>query len=213
MPGWLRRYIASDDPRVAAANLIALVLAWNQPVYPLYLWWIVGSAAWVGLPDVLSCLFFAAVPAIARRSSVAGRVALTVFGLANVVVCMKLLGEPSGVGLFLFPCAMLAAMLFRWRERWVMLALTALPLVVWLAVRDRLGAPPVVFPADEYASLFYLNAVSAGALMVFFAWVLAPDRLITPGSETDPAEEHRTLADRGAASGTVMIGGAASDGL
>ena len=191
MPGWLRRYIASDDPRLAAANLIALVLAWNQPFYPLYLWWIVGSAAWVGLPGTLSCLLFAAVPAIARRSSLLGRVALTVFGLGNTVFCMTLLGEPSGVGLFLFPCAMLAAMLFRWRERWVMLALTALPLVVWLAVRGRLGAPPVVFSADEDASLFDLNAVSAGSLMVLFAWVLAPERLIAPGGEDDPAAEPR----------------------
>jgi hypothetical protein len=144
------------------------------------LWWIVGSAARVGLPDTLSCLFFAAVPAIARRSSLLGRVALTLFGVGNVVACTKLLGEASGVGLFLFPCAMLAAMLFRWRERWVMLTLTALPLTVWLLVRDRLGAPPVVFSAAEYASLFYLNAVSAGSLMVFFAWVLAPEKLLAP---------------------------------
>jgi hypothetical protein len=178
VPGWLRRYIANDNPRVAAANLIALVLAWNQPFYPLYLWWIAGSAAWVALPDTLSCLFFAAVPAITRRSSLLGRVALTVFGVGNTMVCMKLLGEASGVGLFLFPCAMLAAMLFRWRERWVMVMLTALPLVVWLAIRDRLGAPPVVFSATQYASLVYLNAVSAGSLMVFFAWVLAPERLL-----------------------------------
>ena len=166
MLGRLRRYMASDDPRVAATNLIAMVLAWNQPFYPLYLWWIVGSTAWVGLPDTLSAVFFAVVPAISRRSSLLGRVALTVFGLGNTVFCMKILGEASGVAVFLFPCAMLPAMLFRWRERWVMLALTAAPLAV--------------FSAAQYGSLLYLNAVSAGALMVFFGWILAAERFPAP---------------------------------
>ena len=186
MPGWLRRYMASDDPRVAAANLIAMMVAWNQPFYPLYLWWIAGAHAVVGLPDTLSCVAFAAVPWIARRSSLLGRVALTVFGLGNVVFCLWVLGEPSGIGLLLFPCAMLSAMLFRWRERWVMMTLTALPLGMWLLLRGRLGAPWAVFSADEYASLFYLNAVSAGSLMVFFAWVLASERLVVEGPAAAP---------------------------
>ena len=180
MLGRLRRYMASDDPRVAATNLIAMVLAWNQPFYPLYLWWIVGADAWVGLPDTLSALFFATVPAISRRSSLLGRVALTVFGLGNTLFCMKILGEPSGVAVFLFPCAMLAAMLFRWRERWVMLALTAAPLMAWVVSRDRLGPPLAVFSAAQDASLLYLNAVSAGALMVFFGWILAAERFQAP---------------------------------
>ena len=44
------------------------------------------------------------------------------------------------------PCGMLAAILFTWRERFVMLAMTALPLVLWLATRGRLDHPPVRFP-------------------------------------------------------------------
>ncbi|MGD0105903.1 MAG: hypothetical protein ABSC06_17960, partial [Rhodopila sp.] len=46
-------------------------------------------------------------------------------------------------------------------------------LVVWLLTRGRLDIPPVRFPPAAYASLFTLNAVSAGALMAFFGWLLA----------------------------------------
>ena len=75
---WLRAYMASNDPHVSATNTIAMVLAWNQPYYPIYLWWIVGRDAWVGIPDAFSCILFFAVPAIARRSGMMGRIALIV---------------------------------------------------------------------------------------------------------------------------------------
>ena len=170
---WLRAYTASEDPRVSAGNTIAMVLAWNQPYYPLYLWWIVGRDAWVGIPDAFSGLLFFAVPAIARRSPLAGRIALVVFSVANVVFCSMMLGQAAGVQLLFLPCGMLAAMLFTWRERFVMLPMTALPLAVWLQTRGRLDIPPVRFTPQAYTSLFTLNAVSAGLLMVFFGWLLA----------------------------------------
>jgi len=170
---WLRAYTANDDPRVSAANTIALVLAWNQPYYPLYLWWIVGPDAWVGIPDAFSGILFFAVPAIARRSGLPGRVALVVIATANVVFCSMMLGEAAGVQLLYLPCGTLAAILFGWRERLVMLAMTSLPLVVWLLTRGRLDIPPIRFSAQAYASLFTLNAFSAGVLMVFFGWLLA----------------------------------------
>lgn len=173
MMGWLRAYAASDDPFVAAANFLALMLAWNQPFYPLYLWFILGADAWVGLPEIASGLAFFAIPALTRLWPWFGRAALPVLGVANTVMCIKLLGEASGVGLFLLPCAMLAAILFRAPERWGMAALTALPLAVWLAVRGRLGAPPVVFATDQYEALFTMSVVSVGCLMVVFGWVLA----------------------------------------
>jgi hypothetical protein len=93
--------------------------------------------------------------------------------VANVVFCSMMLGEAAGVQLLFLPCGMLAAMLFTWRERFVMLAMTALPLVAWLMTRGRLDIPLVRFPPEAYASLFTLNAVSAGSLMVFLGWLLA----------------------------------------
>ncbi|HBK07019.1 MAG TPA: hypothetical protein DDZ81_14425 [Acetobacteraceae bacterium] len=170
---WLRAYTHSDDPHVAACNTIAMVIAWNQPYYPLYLLWIVGRDAWVGIPDAFSGVLFFAVPAIARRFPLLGRIAMVVFSVANVVFCSMMLGEAAGVQLLYIPCGMLAAILFTWRERSVMLAMTALPLVAWYFTRTRLDIPPIRFTPEAYASLFTLNAVSAGALMVFFGWLLA----------------------------------------
>ena len=170
---WLRAYTNSDDPHVSACNTIAMVIAWNQPYYPLYLLWIVGRHAWVGIPDAFSGLLFFAVPAITRRSPLLGRIAMVVFSVANVAFCSMMLGEAAGVQLLYLPCGMLAAMLFPWRERFVMLTMTALPLAVWYETRGRLDIPPIRFNADAYASLFTLNAVSAGALMIFFGWLLA----------------------------------------
>ncbi len=170
---WLRSYAASDDPYVAATNFIAMVLAWNQPYYPFYLWWIVGREAWVGLPFALAFFPFFAVPAITRRVPLLGKVALVIISAANIVFCSAMLGEAAGIQLLFLPCGMLAAILFRWRERFVMLAMTALPLALWLLTRGRFDHPPVRFGADAYASLFTLNAVSSGILMVFFGWLLA----------------------------------------
>jgi hypothetical protein len=64
-------------------------------------------------------------------------------------------------------------MLFNWRERFVMPPMTALPLVAWLLTRGRLDSPPIRFAATAYGSLFTLNAVSSGLLMVFFGWLMA----------------------------------------
>ena len=169
---WFKRYIAHDDPYVAAANFIAVVIGWNQPFYPLYLWAIVGDLAWTAAPDALSAIAFLAVPAITRRWSLPGRAILPVLGIANTVFCMILIGERSGVGLFLLPCAMLAAILFRWSERYLMLGLTALPLIVWWATRGRTGNGLMAASDAQLESLFTMNAVSVGCLMMFLGWVL-----------------------------------------
>jgi hypothetical protein len=84
-----------------------------------------------------------------------------------------MLGEAAGVQLLYLPCGMLAAMLFTWRQRFVMLPMAALPLGVWLLTRGHLDIPPIRFSPAAYASLFTLNAVSAGSLMVFFGWLMA----------------------------------------
>jgi hypothetical protein len=98
---------------------------------------------------------------------------MVVFSVANVVFCSMMLGEAAGVQLLFLPCGMLAALLFTWRERIVMLPMAALPVVAWWLTRTRLDIPPIRFSAQAYATLFTLNAVSAGVLMVFFGWIMA----------------------------------------
>src|SRR5690606_30140012 len=56
----VRAYAHHPDPRVAAANMTSLLVASNQPFYPLYLFWLVSAdvtAAWF---TFLSTPFFLA---------------------------------------------------------------------------------------------------------------------------------------------------------
>ena len=104
MTGWLGRYVAHPDPATAAANLVALVVAGNGPFYPLYVLALIGwghNGAWL---TMLATPFFAAVPAVSRWRSWAGRGALPLVGIANTVWCSALLG--IGVGGGIVPAAM-----------------------------------------------------------------------------------------------------------
>ena len=152
--------------------MIALMLAWTQPFYPLYVLWFAGWDSWVSLPGALAFFPFFAIPALSRRNALLGRVALVVVSVGNVVLCSAMLGEAAGVQLLYLPCGMLAAILFGWRERLIMLPATALPLMAWLLTEGRPDAPLRLAPAAS-AALFRLNAISAGVLMVFFGWMLA----------------------------------------
>lgn len=69
----LKDYKSSPDPLAALANTVALVVAGNQPFYPLYLYAIVGQSAWPVWITLITTPFFTAIPVIARRSSLAGR--------------------------------------------------------------------------------------------------------------------------------------------
>ena len=165
--GSIRAYAAHDDPLVAAGNLIALVVAANQPFYPLYLYAIVGEGVEPSYFTFLSTPFFLAVPAVARRNSLAGRALLPIAGIGNTVLCTKLFGEASGVELFLAPCIMIAAMLFRRRERPIMLALVGLAFLVFAGLHGRYGAPFHAYTAEAYARFLRLNAFSVGTLVAF----------------------------------------------
>jgi hypothetical protein len=171
---WLRRlgaYAAHPDPLAAACNRIALLVASNQPVYPLYLWWIVGGDWWVGCWTFLSTPVFASVPRVARRNALAGRALLPLAGIANGMLSARAFGEASDVKLFLIPCALIALLAFRRDERWVgagLLALTAI--AAWL--HGRYGAPLGRFDPLQYAHFARLNAMSVAALSAMILWSL-----------------------------------------
>ena len=138
-----QRYAAADDPRVAAANFVALVLAWNTPFYPLYLVGTAGaeirSAAWLTL-----CVFpiFLAVPLITKWHSLCGRVLLTIAGIGNTLFCTWLLGEASGTQLFLLPCITLAALVFRRTEPIALFSMLALPILAGVSLNGRYPISP-----------------------------------------------------------------------
>jgi hypothetical protein len=172
--GGVGRYIAHPDGLTATANLVAVIIAWNTPFYPLYVWWAAGAS---GMPWALLSLcslpFFAAIPALSRRSSRAGRIALPVVGTVNTLFCTWLLGEPAGEQLFLLPCATLGAMLFRPAERVPMLGLAVLPLVAYVALEGRYPAPPHQYDAGQYQALLSMNALSVGCLTIFLGLLFA----------------------------------------
>ncbi|MDX3975130.1 hypothetical protein [Shinella sp.] len=168
---WLRvisAYAHHPDPRVAAANLIALIVASNQPFYPLYLHWLVGGDITPGWFTFLSTPFFLAVPAVARLNTIAGRALLPLAGIGNTVQCAWLFGTQSAVEIFLLPCAMIALLLFRPKERIYGLALAGLAFLVFL-LNDSYGPPMAAYSAEQYAALARLNVVSAGMLTAFVA--------------------------------------------
>lgn len=163
----IRSYTRHPDPRIAAANAVSLLVASNQPFYPLYLFWLVSrdiTPAWF---TFLSTPFFLAVPAVARWNGIAGRALLPLAGIGNTMLSAWLFGTASAVEIFLVPCGVLALLLFRPKERLAGLLLTALAFGAFLLLHDAYGTPMTMYDAAEYAALARLNIISASALTAF----------------------------------------------
>ena len=173
--------LAHDDPLTAASNRIAHLVAWNQPLYPLYLWWLVGGDWWVSCWTFLSTPFFAGVPIVARRHGLAGRAMLPLTGVANGLISLKAFGEASAVELFLIPCALIALLSFRASEWRIAAAVLAAILVASLA-HGRLGAPLGHFTAGQYLHFRHLDMYSVAGLSIVALWSLVRARLATPPS-------------------------------
>jgi len=85
------------------------------------------------------------------------------------------LGERSGIELFLMPCVILAAMVFRASERLVLLPLLVLPLVLFYGLHDRYGSWSHYSDA-AYHSLLVMNGFSVGCLVILMGWMIAAER-------------------------------------
>jgi hypothetical protein len=167
--GWqaAKAYFAHEDPLVATANLVALVVLWNQPFYPLYVYWAVGPDIAPTFYTFLSTPFFLAVPALARVSSPAGRALLPLAGIGNTVLSAKVFGVASGVEIFLLPCVLLGFVLFRPGERVVAIVIAVVGMLAFTVMHGRYGAPVHLYSAEEYAGFLKMNALSAGTLTAF----------------------------------------------
>jgi hypothetical protein len=166
-----RAFAAHPDPLTEAGNWVALTIGSHLPFWPLYICWAAGSDA---LPSSLLTMamapLFLAVPILARRHSLAGRVATPALGLLNTIFTVWILGPTSGTEVFLLPCAALAALLFRRAERLLMLGFTLLPLMVWCLLR-RYPIPALhEYSASVAADLVVLNVWSIAVLIVLFGW-------------------------------------------
>jgi len=167
-------YLAHPDARVATGNLVALVLGWNTPFYPLWLRWAAGSEALpLGWLTLVVLPLFLAVPLLARRRPTLGRLWLALVGFGNVLFCTWLFGEASGTELFLLPCLLLPGLLFSRSEWPLLLPLLGAPLLAYYLLHGHYPAPPQEWSADASSGMFALNAGSVGCLMAFFALLVA----------------------------------------
>lgn len=168
-----RDYANHPDPVTRVANKVALVVASNLPFYPLYLHWIVGTSAWPAWFALLTVPGFVAVPALARRNSLAGRALLPVVGVVNTVLCAKVLGVRTGVELFFLPCVLLSAVLFGPGERIVALLTLGFAFACYLMFDAHLGAPLQIYSAANYDSMISLNALSVASLIALTGYLFA----------------------------------------
>jgi hypothetical protein len=169
--GRIAAWIAHPDPRVAACNRIALIVASNQPFYPLFVAGLVGGDAQAACWTWLSTPFFLAVPALARRHAVGGRVLLVLAGIANTLISTKAFGTASAVEWFLLPCGLIALLALRRSEvRWS-LPLLALALAS-LLLHGHYGPPWGRFSPAEQVHFANLNRWSVVTLSLFVLWQL-----------------------------------------
>lgn len=196
----LWRYAAHSDPVAAAGNRLAIVIGWNTPTYPLWLWLAAGSAAFpAGWFTLCAMPVFVAIPAVARRRPRWGRAMPSLVGSLNTGFCTLLLGEGSGTALFAIPCAVLAALMCRQGELRARLALAGLailmPLLPW-------GEGLAALPPQPLAAVQSMNLVSVLCLGGFLALLLAPLLSVSEPVQypvtSDQAEARRDAGDGGA---------------
>ena len=179
------------DPLAEAVRVIALVVVGNQPLYPLTLHWVVGNGGAVACATWLSTPLFAACAWGARRHSLAARLGLPLAGLANTLWSAKLFGADSGVGLFVFPCWLIAVLALRGDEWLWRIAMIGVGAAAMAAV-PLAGAHPLAgLSVVELASLSRVNLISVGCLTVFAGFSLlrarrADARLRSPYSPLRP---------------------------
>jgi hypothetical protein len=159
-------YRAHPDPRTASANTLALVLAYNGPCYPLYLYWLIGPAFWPSLISLWAVPLYALVPMLSRRNSLAGRVVLMAVSTLNTVSYVLLFGARAELQLFLLPCIALG-LLFSHAERRLAWALAAVPLALFVWLRHYHGAPIRPFSDSQYHAMATLTEVSVATLTWF----------------------------------------------
>lgn len=155
------------DAVTKASASIALVIALNKPIYPLYVWWLAGDALRASLLTVAAMPFYASLVFLAGRSSLAARIGLVVVGTTDTLAITKYLGEATGAWLFLAPCLMLAAMSFTKSEIWISRTLIAVIFCLAVGLLGHYGPALASVSPSDAATLFKLNMAGAFSLLAF----------------------------------------------
>ena len=167
-------FAAHPDPLVEAGNWVALLIGTHLPLWPFYVLWAAGRQSWpTSLATIAYTPIFLVVPLVSRRSGLLGRIFLILASVGNTEFTRWVLGANTGTELFFLPCAMLAAMLFRRKHRWLMVTLSMFPVAVWYLTRDFAPAGLHHYDPASAQNLFILNALSVGVLATSFGWLQA----------------------------------------
>lgn len=167
----LRAYGAHPDPATRVANTVALLVGFNGPFYPAYVWFLLPEAGAAALATMAMSPVFLAIPWLSRRRPAAARAALPIAGLVNTVWSAALLGPATGVDAFAFPCIALAGL--SWREPRLMLALLGAGLAAQQVSLHMPIAPLAGLAAASQTLLVSLNASGAAALTAFLVLAVA----------------------------------------
>lgn len=167
----VKDYAASADPLTATSNRLALILASNQPFYPLYVRWVTGEAHALLALTLLSTPFFLASPWMARRFPDVGRLWFPAVGAINTFFCAFIFGEGSGVEWFLAPCLIIAVLSCRRTDMRALGAYVGALLCLFMLLHGGYGQPLYPMDATQQEALSSLNFYSASTLSVIAAWM------------------------------------------
>ena len=169
----LEAYAHDEDPLTRASNRLALILAANQPFYPLYVWWITGKMDAALALTFISTPFFLASPWVTKRLSAARRLYFPAVGALNTFFCASVFGAASGVELFLAPCLVIAALSCRATERRALAVFVVALLGAFILLHGRFGSPDFLSGREHYQALLSLNAYSAATLCAIAVWMFS----------------------------------------
>jgi len=134
-------YANHHDERAAVSNRLALIIASNQPFYPLYVYLVSPALFTESLFTLFTTPLFLAIPAWTRRHPRSGRALVSLVGAGNTLICVAAYGPQSGVELFFMACAVMAALPFRADERRISYGLLVIIAVTHFAARYVFEVP------------------------------------------------------------------------
>ncbi|MBV5263848.1 hypothetical protein [Pinisolibacter aquiterrae] len=165
---------AEVEAKAAATASVAWLVVANKPIYPLYVWWFVGSGTAVAWATALSAPLFLAIALSAARRPLAARVALPLVGAADTVFATVLFGPASGTELFFVPCLLLAIAAFsahegRWARRLVAVLFVTF-VIAHATIGATIGSGFAPWTAVETAHLREINVFAVASLSAFVGW-------------------------------------------
>lgn len=162
--------LRSVDRKTAATVTVAWLVVANKPIYPLYVWWLVGSGTAVAAATALSAPLFLAIALGAAERPLAARIALPLVGAMDTVFATLLFGRASGTELFFVPCLLLAVCAFSPVERRRVRMLVAVLFLTFVVVHEVVDAGGGPWTAAQATQVREMNILAVASLSAFVAW-------------------------------------------